>query len=143
MVADILLVEDDPTHAELVTRGFESIPADVQIRHVTDGEAALVHLQAALRAASLPDVVLLDLRLPRMGGLDLLESLKQHPELRRVPVVILTSSNASSDVRAAYDRHANSYLVKPLDLASLTNLLADLAHYWGECNRPPQRESAF
>lgn len=137
MVADILLVEDDATHAELVTRGIEAIPIEVHIRHVRDGEAALAHLQSSLRAACLPDVVLLDLRLPCMDGLTLLATLKADPDLRHVPVVVLTSSSADNDVKAAYDRHVNSYLVKPLDLANLTTLLTDIVHYWGERNLQP------
>jgi CheY-like chemotaxis protein len=134
--ADILLVEDDDGHAELIARCFEEVGADVVLRRVGDGETALALLEAAARGDdTLPALVHLDLRLPRMDGLTLLGHLKAHATLRRVPVVVLTTSKARADLRGAYDRHVNSYLVKPLELARLSGLLAEVAHYWGLRNR--------
>lgn len=136
MRADILLVEDDDGHAELVARCFEEAGLEVFLRRVCDGESALALLEAGARGDdALPSLVLLDLRLPKMDGLTLLGHLKAHPLLRRVPVVVLTTSRARADLRGAYDRHVNSYLVKPLELARLSALLTDVARYWGLRNR--------
>lgn len=136
MSADILLVEDDDGHAELVARCLEDAGMDVMLRRVADGETALALLEAGARGDDeLPSLVLLDLRLPKMDGLTLLEHLKAHPVLRRVPVVVLTTSRARADLRGAYDRHVNSYLVKPLELARLSALLEEVASYWGQRNR--------
>ena len=138
MRADILLVEDDDGHAELVARSFEEVGVDVALRRVGDGESALALLESAARGgAELPSLVLLDLRLPKMDGLTLLGHMKAHAVLRRIPVVVLTTSKARADLRGAYDRHVNSYLVKPLELARLTGLLADVARYWGLRNWLP------
>lgn len=135
MSAEILLVEDDDAHAELIARSLERVASGVRLRRVADGEAAVAQLEAHLAAGEkLPRLILLDLRLPRMGGREVLEHVKEHPVLRRVPVVVLTTSKAPDDVRDAYDRHANGYLVKPPALARLTAMLEEVAHYWGELN---------
>lgn len=133
--AEILLVEDDDSHAELIERSLERVTTTVRLSRARDGEEAIERLEAAAdEPATLPRLVLLDLRLPKLGGRQVLEHLKSHPVLRRVPVVVLTTSNAPDDLHAAYDRHANGYLVKPPELARLSSLLRDVAHYWGELN---------
>ncbi len=132
---EILLVEDNPDHAELVMRSLESHPLTNKIHHLADGEAALDYLfrRGAFDDASKsprPHVVLLDLGLPKIPGLDVLKEIRSAPELDEMPVVVLTTSKAEVDVGEAYKFHANSYLVKPHDFTSFTELMKDLGSYW-------------
>ncbi len=131
----ILLVEDNPAHAELVMRCLEREELRADVEHVTDGQRALDRLEG-LSPAELPDLVILDLRLPRVSGLAVLERLKADPELMMVPVVVFTSSNAPADVDGAYQRHANSYLVKPIDLEEFNAQVRSLREFWGRWNHP-------
>jgi CheY-like chemotaxis protein len=138
----ILLVEDDLAHAEIVRRNFEQCRVANRLVHVTDGQAALDYVtrQGAYgdpATAPRPGVILLDLRLPKVDGLDVLRSLKADPGLRSIPVVVLTTSKAEADLVKAYDLHANSYLVKPVDFAQFTELLATCGYYWLAWNQRP------
>lgn len=138
----ILLVEDNPAHAELVLRSFEQHNAANHIYHVSDGEAALDYVfargnYADSRAFPRPDVILLDLRLPKVSGLHVLQEIKDSPDLRSIPVVVLTTSEAEKDLDSAYYYHANSYLVKPVDFDKFTALMQDLDLYWLGWNRRP------
>jgi CheY-like chemotaxis protein len=131
----ILLVEDNLPHAELVKRSLEAHKITNKIYHVSDGEAALAYLfrqgvYADPATSPRPHVVLLDLRLPKVSGLDILRTIKTSNDLRTLPVVILTTSTAEGDVISAYAQHANSYLVKPVDFAAFTHLMQDLGFYW-------------
>jgi len=139
---NILLVEDNPAHAELVTRSLEENRIASRIHHVADGEAAIDYLTRQGRFAQpdsspRPEVILLDLRLPKIDGLDVLRTIKSTPDLQDIPVVVLTTSAAEPDVARAYELHANSYLVKPIDYARFTRLMHQLGFYWLECNHPP------
>lgn len=138
----ILLVEDNLAHAELVMRSFEDHRVANQIHQVTDGEAALAYLfrrgeYADPDKSPRPHVVLLDLRLPKIDGLEVLKEIKSSPELDRMPVVILTTSAAEQDVARAYEAHANSYLVKPVDFDNFTALMEELGFYWLGWNHYP------
>ena len=138
----ILLVEDNRAHAELVKRSLEDHPVANRIMHVSDGEAALDYLfrrgeYSDPEKSPRPHVVFLDLRLPKLDGLEVLGRIRKDPELARLPVVILTTSNADDDVRGAYDEHANSYVVKPLDFGTFSQMLTELGFYWLERNRSP------
>lgn len=131
----ILLVEDNEAHAEIVIRSLQSQKVANTIHHVADGEQALDYLFSRGAYADpienpRPILVLLDLRLPRIDGLEVLRIIKTTPELLRIPVVILTSSDAEQDITASYDYHANSYLVKPLDFKSFSRLMSEIASYW-------------
>lgn len=136
----ILLVEDNDDHAELVARCFERRRDGIVLERLSDGEAALAWLDAR-RAPSpsapdgLPDLILLDLRLPKIDGMEVLDRLKADESLRAVPVVVLSSSDAEADVVRAYGRHANSYVVKPLDFERLNAVLEGLGIFWLDINR--------
>jgi len=136
----ILLVEDNRDHAELIQRSFHEHGLDGRIVHVVDGEAALRYLfqRGEYADRPRPRLILLDLRLPRVDGLEVLHEIKQSPELQRIPAVILTTSDADRDVARAYAEHANSYLVKPVDFAQFDGLMHDLGRYWLAWNRQPE-----
>jgi len=138
----ILLVEDNDDHAEIVKRNLRSHRLANHILHVGDGQAALDYLLRRGEYADAakypkPHVVLLDLRLPKIDGLEVLKEIKENTELHRIPVVVLTSSQEESDVATAYDRYANSYLQKPLDSKKFSELMRDLGLYWLEWNIHP------
>lgn len=138
----ILLVEDNLAHAELVSRSFEDHRVVNQIYHVTDGEAALDYLwrrgdYAKPADSPRPHIILLDLRLPKIDGLEVLKKIKSAPDLETIPVIILTTSAAERDVVKAYEAHANSYLVKPVDFDKFTNLMDELGFYWLGWNHYP------
>jgi CheY-like chemotaxis protein len=138
----ILLVEDNAAHAELVKRGLEDHRVPNRIVHLCDGEAALHYLLrrgpfADPARSPRPHVVLLDLRLPRIDGLEVLRQIRTSPELEKLPVVVLTTSEAEQDVAQAYEFRANSYLVKPVDFDRFSRLIADLGFYWLKWNYYP------
>ena len=141
----ILLVEDDEAHAEIVRRNFEECRLANTLIHVTDGQAALDYLnrQDAFSdpaSSPRPGIILLDLRLPKVDGLEVLKSIKTDPELLQIPVVVLTTSQVESDMIKAYACHANSYLVKPVDFAQFTELLKTFGFYWMAWNQYPYEQ---
>jgi len=138
----ILLVEDNPDHAELVIRNMEEFKVSNRIVHVEDGEAALDYLYGKGEYADrprfpLPHLMLLDLRLPKVDGLQVLKEVKSCETLRALPVVVLTTSDAERDLAMAYEYHANSYLTKPVDFNDFSRLLGDLGFYWLAWNKRP------
>ena len=138
----ILLVEDDPNDVFLIQRAFRKANLANPIQVMNDGEAAVQYLSGQEPYADrdrypLPMLMLLDLKLPRRSGLEVLEWLKQQPKLKRVPVVVLTSSREHTDLNRAYDLGANSYLVKPVAFDSLLNMVQTLNQYWLIINESP------
>jgi len=138
----ILLVEDDPAHAEIVRRNLEGSRIANRLLHVEDGQAALDYLYRRAEfsdpvRAPRPGLILLDLRLPKVDGLEVLKIVKADPDLFRIPVVVLTTSAAEADIARAYDSHANSYLVKPVDFSQFVKLMETLGYYWLAWNRHP------
>ncbi|MDY0398234.1 MAG: response regulator [Desulfuromonas thiophila] len=139
----ILLAEDEPAHAEIVRRTLEQSRIANRLIHVNDGQQALDYLYrrppfTEPQQAPRPGLILLDLRMPRVDGLEVLERVKSDPALASIPVVVLTTSAAETDLLQAYDRHANSYVVKPVDFAKFTTLMETLGYYWLIWNRVPQ-----
>ncbi len=125
----ILHVEDDPAHAALVRRCMRD---RVEIHHDATVDGALSWVRRSERR---PHLVLLDLKLPGKSGIDLLRAMKQDEELRRIPVVILTTSTAPDDLRSAWSNHCNSYLQKPSTLKEFQEMVEDLYRYWFEHNQ--------
>lgn len=131
----ILFVEDNLAHVELMRRSFAQHQSLGTIHHVQDGQSALDFLFRRDRFAGPsppphPNVVLLDLRLPKIDGLEVLKEIRASDQFRRLPVVVLSTSDAPSDVAQAYEQQANSYLVKPIDFSQFLQLMADLSAYW-------------
>ena len=131
----ILLVEDNPTDVLLIRRAFSKAAVANPIHVVNDGDQAVSYLSGDTpfndrRAHPLPGLILLDLKLPKRSGIEVLRWLKAQPEVRRIPVVILTSSRLKGDVEAAYDGHANSYLVKPVQFDELQRMMTSVHGFW-------------
>ncbi len=135
----VLLVEDDPDHAELVRRGLEECCPGLDLVHLEDGEAALAYLRDrdAPGSPERPHLILLDLRLPRVDGLEVLREIKSSPDLSDIPCVVLTTSRAEGDMVKAYRLHANSYLVKPGSYESFAALMSEIDRYWLRQNSRP------
>jgi CheY-like chemotaxis protein len=140
----VMLIEDNIDHAELVIRTLEEHRIANKVRHFLDGQSALDYLflrgdYAEHRAeAQRPHLILLDLRLPRVDGIDVLKAIKEDPGLKGIPVVVLTTSEAEKDVAKAYYNHANSYLVKPVGFEDFKKLMDDLGFYWLGWNVNPR-----
>lgn len=133
-----LLVEDDDDHATILIRTLRQNRIANAIDRVADGADALAYLrrEGPYSGKSRPDIVLLDLKLPQMDGHDVLAAIKADPELRSIPVVVLTTSDAELDRARAYELHANSYLVKPVDFERFRQMANELSLYWGVWNEP-------
>ncbi|RKD97443.1 response regulator [Halopiger aswanensis] len=128
---EILLVEDNPGDVRLIQEAFKELPTEVTLCVVTDGDDALTLLQnRRAEAAALPDLVLLDLNLPRMGGLEFLEAIQDEPAFARLPVLVLTSSEAYEDVLESYELAANAYLTKPTDPDEFSSMVETIAEFW-------------
>ena len=138
----VLLVEDDPNDALLIRRVFGRIGIPGYLQHVDDGEKAVAYLSGTgvyseRSRYGMPSLILMDLKLPRRSGHEVLEWLRTQPVLRRIPVVVLTSSREATDITRAYDLGANSYLVKPVEYAALREMLRAVDAYWLVMNEPP------
>ncbi len=139
----ILLVEDDDGHAALVRMNFEESKLANTLIRVCDGEQALDYLYrrnafSDPAKSPRPGIVLLDLRMPKVDGLTVLKTIKSDANLARIPVVILTTSEVDMDIAKAYDFHANSYLVKPVDFSKFTELMKTMDFYWLAWNQRPR-----
>ena len=141
---EILLVEDEEAHAMLIMRVLEDAQVANVIHWVADGGEALDYLFCRGEyvdegKSPRPDLILLDLRLPKIDGLEVLKEIKQSEELRGIPVVILTTSESETDMTRAYRQYVNSYLVKPVDFTKFNEMISDLGFYWLVWNRQPGR----
>lgn len=128
----ILLVEDNPGDARLTMEAFKEARQPCRFSHVSDGQEALQLLRriAPHAGATRPDLILLDLNLPRKDGRELLAEIKTDPLLRRIPVIVLTTSQADSDIQRAYDLNANCYVPKPADLDQFLKVVRCIDDFW-------------
>jgi CheY-like chemotaxis protein len=137
----ILLADDDGWVAELIVRRLAAAIPTVRIIEVRDGAEALACLHSAepftQRPAGNPAVVLLDLKMPRVDGLEVLRRIREDPRLRPTPVVMLTSSEDERDVRASYDAGANAYVVKPVGCREFQSVIEGVGNFWTRINLPP------
>jgi CheY-like chemotaxis protein len=139
----VMLIEDNIDHAELVVRTLEDHLISNKVRHFLDGQSALDYLFrrgefSEAMDTQRPHVILLDLRLPRVDGIDVLKAIKEDANLKSIPVVVLTTSEAEKDVAKAYYNHANSYLVKPVGFEDFKKLMDELGFYWLGWNVNPE-----
>ena len=139
----ILLVEDDPNDMFLIRRAFKKVDLNQQLFGVWDGKQAISYLSGSDEFSNrelypMPSILLLDLKLPRVSGLDVLAWLKSQETLKRLVVLVLTASGQSSDVARAYDLGANSYLVKPLASTQLDEMIRALNLFWCVFNTDPE-----
>lgn len=139
--AEILLVEDNPGDVRLVREALKDSHLGSQLQSVVDGHEALALLrkQGRYSNARRPDLILLDLNLPRKDGREILAELKADPHLRRIPVVVVTSSTAEDDIVKSYNHHANCYITKPLDLEQFIDVVKAIEHFWIACVKLPPR----
>ena len=131
----ILLIEDDPGHAKLIINNLKNFSPINKIIHVSDGEEALNYLfnknnSTEKENTIYPNIILLDLRLPKIDGLEVLRIIKEDKVLYKIPVIVLSTSDMENDIKKAYEYNANSYLVKPINFNKFMELLKDLSIYW-------------
>ncbi len=141
-MVDILLVEDNPNDVELTLLAFKQQNITNQVHVVRDGAEALDYVFCAGKYSQRkihdrPKVILLDLKLPKMDGLEVLRKLKEDPRSRSIPVVMLTSSRQDPDIQRSYELGVNSYIVKPVDFAQFSQAVQKLGFYWLLLNQPP------
>lgn len=137
MSSSILLVEDNPMDVDLTLRALRRGRLTNKVIVVRDGEEALQQIARWETGEPSPILILLDLKLPRVSGLEVLERLKRHPDYSSIPVVVLTTSRADGDVRQAYQLGTNSYIVKPVDFDKFLEVAAQIELYWTVLNEPP------
>jgi len=139
--ARVLLVEDNEADVRLTREALREAEVAVDLVAVADGEQALEYLRSdgEHAGAERPDLILLDLNLPKKNGLEVLEEVRGDTQLRRIPVIMLTTSSSARDVAACYDRGVNCYVVKPLDLDDFTSLVQSINRFWFEVARLPPR----
>lgn len=144
MNSEILLIEDNPNDAELTIRALQKINLANEVIHLKDGAEGLDYLFCMGKyehrdIRDIPRVILLDLKMPKVDGIEVLKRIKSDSATRFIPVIILTSSNEDPDVRNCYELGANSYIVKPVGFENFSKAVAGLGMYWLLLNQPPKR----
>ena len=129
---DILLVEDSPSDTALTIEALEAGKVANRLYHVEDGVEAMAYLRREGQYADAvrPDLIMLDLNLPRKDGREVLKELKSDPDLKTIPVVVLTTSRSDEDILHSYKLHANCYITKPVDFTSFINVVRSIEHFW-------------
>jgi CheY-like chemotaxis protein len=143
---EILLVEDDPSDAELTLRALRQNNLANKVRWLKDGEEALDYVfrrgaHAGRDAGPLPKLIMLDIKMPKVDGIEVLRKLKERPDTRTIPVVVMTSSNEEQDVLETYRLGVNSYIVKPVGFEAFLETVAKIGLYWVLTNRAPRPEA--
>jgi len=135
----ILLVEDDAADAHLTRMAFQEGRVHLDLQHVENGEEAFAYLkeEGAYQGRPKPDLILLDLNMPRMDGRQFLHEVKQYDDFRAIPIVVLTTSDAESDIYASYDRGAAGFIVKPVSVDDFVHQIQKLENYWFELVKRP------
>lgn len=138
---EILLVEDNEGDIRLTIEAFKEAKIRNHIRVVRDGEEALTYLkkEAAYADVQTPDIILLDINLPKVDGKEVLHELKNDPMLKSIPIIMLTTSSSESDVQESYLNHANSYVIKPVDLDKFMEVIRSIEEYWISIVKLPSR----
>jgi two-component system response regulator len=139
-MAEILLVEDDPRDAELTLHALKRCGLSHRVEHVTDGQAALEYVSGPFpntQPTNLPRLILLDLRLHKMGGLHVLRQLKSNEQTKSIPIIALTSSKMAIEIVESYKLGVNSYVIKPTDPSQFEEVVSAIGHYWLAINEPP------
>ena len=139
---EILLVEDNLSDAELITRALRKVNLANHLIHVKDGEEALDFIFATGTFAErekqhVPKVILLDIKMPKVDGIEVLRQIKANSETKRIPVVIMTSSKEEQDIIRSYELGVNSFVVKPVEFNSFAKAVSELGLYWVLINQPP------
>jgi len=139
--ANVLLVEDNEDDVELTLEALNNSKLQVKIHVVSDGISAMTFLrrEGEYAGAQRPDLILLDLNLPRMDGREVLKEIKEDPELTDIPVVILTTSEDEEDILKAYLLHANCYITKPIDFSQFANIVTQIEGFWLQLVKLPRR----
>jgi chemotaxis family two-component system response regulator Rcp1 len=137
---EVLLVEDNPSDVALTRTllGKALFPSNLSVAYDGEEAMAFVRQEGTFTDSPTPDLILLDLNLPRKGGLEVLAELKADRELRRIPVIVLTTSGADRDVQAAYEHHSNAYVTKPVDLDQFTHIISAIEEFWLSIVRLPE-----
>jgi len=130
------MIEDNPMDIDLTLRAFNKRNLNNSIEIARDGEAGLAYIERWDAGEPLPVVILLDLKLPKVDGLEVLRQMKNHPVYRTIPVVVLTTSSQDQDVKTAYELGANSYIIKPVDFEKFLEVAAQIELYWNVINKP-------
>ncbi len=138
---EILLVEDNPGDARLTEEAFKDSRLLNSMHRVSDGVEALAYLrqEGQYATAARPDIILLDLNMPRKDGREVLAEIKNDPDLKSIPVVVLTTSDADTDVIKSYELHANCYITKPVDLEKFMNIVQRIEDFWLAIVRLPRQ----
>ncbi len=129
---NILLIEDNEGDILLTTEALEECKIPIDLKVVRDGNEALLYLmaQTKLGGSKLPDLILLDINLPKKNGHEVLQSVKNHPDLKHIPIIILTTSSSEVDILRAYQEHANCYIVKPLEVENFLQITSKIEEFW-------------
>ena len=127
---NLLLADDSPSDLLLIEMALDSTGLPYELQTALDGLEVMEALQDRLRASHLPDFLLLDLNMPRMGSLEVLDVLKVDEDLRSIPVIVLTTSRAENDIWRSYDLHANAYIPKPVSVSEFVDVIRSLGNFW-------------
>lgn len=134
---EIILVEDNPDDAKLTIRALKKGNLANNLLHLSDGEEVIQYLNQN-KNNNLPKLILLDLKMPKIDGLEVIQHLKKDAKLKSIPIVVLTSSKENKDIKKAYELGANAYIVKPVDFENFSQAVSEIGVFWLIINQPPE-----